>query len=86
MSARNQKNEPIKNQLAYSELSDTVYWIDSKGQKQDVSQQFMTMIETWATGGNLRSCNRSFSYSKATVEIQVRLTTPSQQEVGTETK
>lgn len=42
-----------KNQLNYSELTDTVYWVDGKGQKHDVTQNFIQMMLCWMTNASL---------------------------------
>lgn len=42
-----------KKQLNYSELTDTVFWVDGKGEKQDVTQNFIQMMLCWMNKAEL---------------------------------
>jgi hypothetical protein len=53
MSAKNYQGKPIKKALAYSELTDKVYWIDGNGNQIDITQNFLQIVGTWACKGSL---------------------------------
>jgi hypothetical protein len=40
-------------QLNYSELTDSVYWVDGKGKQHDVTQNFMQMMLCWMNKATL---------------------------------
>lgn len=42
-----------KKQLNYSALTDTVFWVDGKGEQTDVTQNFIQMILCWTNKGSL---------------------------------
>lgn len=42
-----------KNKLNYSPLTQKMYWVDGKGQKTDVTENFKQMVIVWGTGGIL---------------------------------
>lgn len=76
MSAVTYDGMPIKKQLAYSPLTDQVFWVDGKGNQTNITQQFLAMIEVWATNDNINGGNvdRSFSSSRLKVNVQIRKT------------
>lgn len=41
-----------KKKLMYSELTDSVYWIDGNRKQIDVTQQFYQMMLLWINKGN----------------------------------
>ena len=49
----NQDGDKIKNTLAYSEMTDKVYWVDGRGKKHDVTDQyrFVMISQVKAYGG-----------------------------------
>lgn len=76
MSAVTHDGMPIKKALAYSALTDQVFWVDGNGKQTNITQQFLAMIEVWATQDNTNGGNmdRSFSSPRLKVNVQVRKT------------
>lgn len=42
-----------KNKLKYSELTDSVFIVNARGQQEDVTQQFIQMMLLWCNNGTL---------------------------------
>ena len=41
----------MKNKLAYSELTDSIYWIDGRGGKHEITQNFIQVMLLWIHEG-----------------------------------
>jgi hypothetical protein len=51
----------MKNELAYSELTDAVYFIDGKGQKKELPPgNFVQMVLLWLNQGTLPKVGEKF--------------------------
>lgn len=65
MGAVGMNGEKIKNSLSYSPMTDTVYWVDGKGEKTDVSDQFYyvlgAMVDNTDKGFKLDYKNAGFT-------------------------
>lgn len=48
-----EENKPTKNKLNYSTLSDTVCFVDSKGKKIELHQNFVQAMLLWLNEGEL---------------------------------
>lgn len=72
--AFNQEGKPIKKQLAYSLIKDRIYWIDGRGDRTDVTDQFYHVLEAWAKEGSSekQNCDRLLRWSEGSINVQVR--------------
>lgn len=63
-----------KNSLAYSPLTEKVYWIDGNGQSHDVHQNFIQMMLLWLSEGELPSKEGEGFEKDLTVDGKVEYT------------
>lgn len=59
------KANEIKKQLAYSRLTNNIYWIDGKGQKTDVTQNFIQNMLLWINEGELPKVGEAYKRALA---------------------
>jgi hypothetical protein len=68
------KYKSPKKELSYSEMTDTVYWVDGKGQKTNVSKGFMFVLGLMAKklkGFKFNMTNNEDPDDSFSVEVRV---------------
>lgn len=78
MTATGFDGTPIRNELSYSPLTDNVYWVDGKGEKTEINDQFYAVL-----GAMLDESEKGFKldYKKAGFTVHA-LKTPVDYEHG----